>query len=53
MSTLDKYAERIARLYAEGRITDKGLLKSDTAKRIKDSKRPPKPDKPDPPKGKP
>lgn len=48
MSTLDKYAERIARLYAEGRITDKGLLKSDTAKRIKDTKKPkpPKPPKP-------
>ena len=51
---IDKYADRIARLYADGRITDKGiakaqtkgLLRADIAKRIKDSKRPVKPDKP-------
>lgn len=57
MSLLDKYADRIARLYADGRITDKGmakaqtkgLLRAETAKRIKDGKRPPKPPKPEPP----
>lgn len=59
MSILDKFADRIARLYADGRVTDKGmtkattkgLLKADTAKRIKDSKKPK--DKPTKPKGKP
>lgn len=53
MSLLNKYADRIARLYANGRITDKGLtkahtkglLKAETAQRIKDAKKP----KPEPP----
>jgi hypothetical protein len=53
---IDKFAERIARLYTQGRITDKGiakaqtkgLLRADTAKRIKDAK--PKPETPKPPK---
>jgi hypothetical protein len=43
---IDRHAERIARLYAQGRITGKGLTKAttkgllaaDTAKRIRDTK---------------
>lgn len=52
MTMIDKYADRIARLYTQGRITDKGLtkahtkglLKAETAQRIKNAK--PKPKKP-------